>query len=143
MHSLRQKKVVTSFIRHRGKLLLLRRSSKVRTYQGRWAGISGYLEESTPLAQALKEIYEETGLDEKDVQLFNAGAPFEVIDHEMDISWMVHPFLFDTDAPEKIKLDWEHVALQWVKPHMLKQLPTVPMLAEAYKRCLQTGHAGC
>jgi len=138
---MKNKRVVTAFIRHRGKILILRRSNKVGSYQGRWAGISGYLEEPSPLDQVLKEIYEETALTAAQVQLFNAGAPFEVVDHELATCWLVHPFLFDTEVPQKIKLDWEHVALQWVEPHMLKELPTVPGLADAYERCLLPGHA--
>jgi len=138
MQALKQKKVVTSFIRHRGRILLLRRSGKVGTYRGKWAGVSGYLEESSPLAQAVKEILEETGLTEAQVKLVNAGEPLEVIDRALSTCWLVHPFLFDTKAPEKIKLDWEHVEFRWVAPDMLQQLPTVPKLLEAYQRCART-----
>ncbi|MBW2467627.1 MAG: NUDIX pyrophosphatase [Deltaproteobacteria bacterium] len=135
MTALKQKKVVTSFIRHRGKILLLRRSSKVGTYKGRWAGVSGYLEVSSPLVQALKEIYEETGLTESQVTLVSSGKPLEVPDQKLGVCWLVHPFLFETNEPEKIKLDWEHVEVQWVEPALLRQLSTVPKLAEAYERC--------
>ena len=67
MPNVKFKKVVTSFIRHRGKILVLRRSEKVGTYKGKWAGVSGYLEDPTPLAQALREINEETGLTGSEV----------------------------------------------------------------------------
>ena len=136
MTALKQKKVVTSFIRHQGKILLLRRSEKVGSYKGRWAGVSGYLEESSPLAQALKELYEETGLTESQVELVKSGRPLEVPDRELGICWLVHPFLFETAVPEKIRLDWEHVEMQWVEPVLLQQLPTVPKLAEAYEHCI-------
>ncbi|ELK44964.1 translation initiation factor aIF-2B subunit alpha, partial [Haloferax sp. BAB-2207] len=36
--------VVTVFLRHDGRVLLTRRSDAVGTYQGRWAGVSGYVE---------------------------------------------------------------------------------------------------
>ena len=139
MRSTKVKKVVTSFIRNRGRILLLRRSKKVGSYQGKWAGVSGYLEEGNPLAQALKEIHEETGLCSQDVELVNSGPPLEVVDLELATCWLVHPFLFDTSVPEKIRLDWEHVELQWVKPEMLKRLPTVPKLADAYENCFKKG----
>jgi len=129
------KKVVTSFIRHRGKILLLRRSEKVGTYKGKWAGVSGYLEEPTPLAQALREINEETGLTSSQVTLVSSGKPMEVPDRKLGFCWLVHPFLFETGEPEKIRLDWEHVEMKWVEPAALRQLPTVPRLAEAYERC--------
>lgn len=136
MTFLKLKKVVTSFIRHRGKILLLRRSGKVGTYKGKWAGVSGYLEESSPLEQALQEVYEETGLVGSQVNLISTGKPLEVVDRKIGTCWLVHPFLFETDAPKKIKLDWEHVEMRWVEPVVLQQLPTVPKLAEAYERCI-------
>ena len=133
--------MVTSFIRHGDRILLLRRSKKVGTYKGRWAGVSGYLEEPTPLAQALKEINEETGLTESQVTLVSSGKSLEVFDQKLGFSWLVHPFLFETGVPEKIRLDWEHVDMQWVEPAALRQLPTVPKLAEAYERCLHEDEA--
>lgn len=136
MTAMEQKKVVTSFIRHRDRILLLRRSGRVGTYRGKWAGVSGYLEESTPLAQALKEIYEETGLEESQVTLVSSGRPLEVSDKKLGTCWLVHPFLFETGAPEKIKLDWEHVEMRWVAPTELRLLSTVPKLAEAYEGCM-------
>lgn len=136
MRAIKQKKVVTSFIRHQGKILLLRRSEKVGSYKGRWAGVSGYLEEKSPLDQSLKEIFEETGLTESQVVLVSFGEPLTVIDRKLETCWLVHPFLFETAEPEKIRLDWEHVEMQWVEPDKLRQLPTVPKLAEAYERCM-------
>jgi hypothetical protein len=53
--------VVTVFLEYERKILLLRRSLKVRTMQSLWAGISGYIEDKNkePLSQALKEIQKE------------------------------------------------------------------------------------
>ena len=54
--------VATSFLTYRGKILVLKRSGKVGSYQGAWAGVSGYVEEDEqPLDTALKEVEEETG----------------------------------------------------------------------------------
>ena len=128
--------MVTSFIQYQGKILLLRRGKKVGSYKGKWAGVSGYLEESSPLVQALKEIYEETGLSESEVSLISSGRPLEVLDQKLGTCWLVHPFLFETDAQEKIRLDWEHVEMQWVEPAAIQKFSTVPKLKEAYERCL-------
>jgi 8-oxo-dGTP diphosphatase len=136
MTTITVKKVVTSFIRHDGKILLLRRSKKVGSYKGKWAGVSGYLEEHSPLLQAQKEIYEETGLTPSQVELVSSGKPLEVADWNLGTCWVVHPFLFETAVPEKIRLDWEHVEMKWVDPVKLHQLPTVPELAKAYEQCV-------
>jgi len=53
--------VVTAFLQYAGRILLVQRSGRVGSYQGRWSAISGYLEDATPLAQACREIREETG----------------------------------------------------------------------------------
>ena len=60
--------VVTVFLEHDGKILLLRRSQRVRTMKTMWAGISGYIENEDPLMRALKEIEEEAGLSNEKIR---------------------------------------------------------------------------
>jgi len=131
--------VVTCFLlrRDRGKdeLLLVRRSQKVRTYRGAWAGVSGYLEPGvTPLQQAYTEIREEVALPFDAVQLLREGEPLAVSDAARSLSWVVHPFLFALPQPDRIQTDWEATEHQWVTPAELAQLQTVPMLADALAR---------
>jgi 8-oxo-dGTP diphosphatase len=128
------RQVVTAFLKHQGKILLVRRSQQVGSYQGRWSGISGYLEAPTALAQALQEIWEETGLKEEDVTLLKSGTPLLVDDPTSPVLWEVHPFLFQIKDPDAIHLDWENTTLRWVDPEDLSQYPTVPGLAEALAR---------
>jgi len=134
--------VVTVFLRHEGRLLLLRRSDRVGSYRGRWAAVSGYLEEPTALAQALREVREETGLEAAELILARTGAPFAVEDAGLDRRWVVHPFLFDVVTPPAIRLDWEHSEFRWVAPGALRDLPTVPQLAEALAACWPAALAG-
>ena len=135
---MRQAKVVTCFLlRRRGgedELLLLRRSQEVGTYRGRWAGVSGYIEERDPLSQAYTEIEEETGLTREDVRLLHSGEPLEVVDAEAERTWIVHPFLFEVGEPAKIRADWEHVETRWIRPDEVFQYETVPQLAETLMR---------
>lgn len=115
-------------------VLLLRRSERVATYRGRWAGVSGYLEAGTPLEQAYREIEEEVGLERADVRLLAEGEPLVVPDEAIDRRWMVHPFLLEVLRPEHVRLDWEHTESRWVKPEEVAALQTVPSLAEALAR---------
>ncbi|WP_291317167.1 NUDIX pyrophosphatase [Desulfuromonas sp.] len=131
--------VVTAFLRHDGRILLLRRSDRVGSYRGRWAGVSGFLEDPTALAQALREIREETGLPADRLRLARAGAPLEVLDRKLEVCWIVHPFLFDLDDASGLRLDWEHVESCWVRPEEVKSFETVPALAEALSACLEVG----
>nr|HID59640.1 NUDIX pyrophosphatase [Desulfobacterales bacterium] len=128
--SIEYKDVVTVFLSRRNKILILRRSEKVGTYRGSWAGISGYLEKS-PIEQAYTEILEETGLTAQDVILIKEGDPVLVLDRENQRAWRVHPFLFAAKYPEKIRLDWENVEMRWVRPDELKYFNTVPDLDRA------------
>jgi len=129
-------KVVTSFLEHDGKILILRRSDKVRTMKHKWAGISGYIESNeTPLERALKEIEEEVGLKKEDVKLIRAAEPLEVPDQERDILWLVHPYIFKT-SNTNIRLDWEHDQYKWIDPKEIVSYDTVLMLKETLQRCL-------
>lgn len=124
--------MVTAFLQHSGKILLVRRSDKVGSYRGCWSAISGYLEDSTTLAQARREIREETGLSEEDVRLVSGGLPLEIEAPELGCCWVVHPFLFDVLDTQRLQLDWENTELCWIEPAELADYQTVPRLREAY-----------
>jgi len=134
--TLEEKHVVTCFLEHGGKILILRRSHKVSTYRRSWAGVSGYIE-TNDVDQAFTEISEETELYKKDLKLIKKGEPLEVIDKSLNRKWIVHPFLFHAKAPEKIKIDWEHTEAKWIKPGELKKFETVPGLAKALARVIK------
>ena len=128
----RIKEVVTCILESENKILILRRSAKVGSYQGRWAGVSGYAERS-PDEQSLTEIREETGLDSKEVRLLVKGSPQEVIDKNLKIRWIVYPYLFHVKSPGNIKMDWEHTEIKWIQPDEIDNYETVPKLKEVIK----------
>jgi ADP-ribose pyrophosphatase YjhB (NUDIX family) len=128
--------VVTCFLqRADGRVLLLRRSERVGTYRGHWGGVAGYLEPGvTPEAQARTEIAEEVGLADSDVSLAAAGEPLVVDDAALGRRWIVHPFRFAALRPERVRIDWESVAAEWVSPSELGERETVPGLLAAWER---------
>ena len=131
--------VVTVFLTHSDKVLVLKRSSKVGTYRGHWAGVSGYLESENPLKQAYTEMAEEVGLSKQDVTLVKAGNPLEIVDDAQNRAWRVHPFLFSVYEPDKIRLDWENIEMRWILPEEIDQLKTVPALKETLDRVIGDG----
>jgi 8-oxo-dGTP diphosphatase len=138
---MRERHVVTCFLlrtdpQGRDEVLILRRSQAVGTYRGRWAAVSGSLEDG-PLQQAYREIREETGLTRRDVRLVGEGEPLEVPAPELDTLWIVHPFLFRLVGAAGPTLDWEHTEARWISPRRLRRFHTVPMLAEALERVYQ------
>ena len=108
----------------------MRRSEQVGSYQGRWAGVSGYVE-STPDEQALVEIEEEAGLNRKDIKLIKKGKPLSAADEKLGVRWIVHPYLFRIRDRDKVTIDWEHKEARWIKPGEMVNYHTVPMLREA------------
>jgi hypothetical protein len=130
------KHVVTCFLEHNNKILLLHRSSKVGTYRRKWAGISGYIENGA-LEQAFAEIAEETELYKNDITLIKKGKPIEITDKDINLKWIVHPFLFHVNAPEKIKIDWEHTEVRWITPRHLNRYETVPGLRQVLAQVLK------
>jgi len=128
--------VVTAFVTRGRELLVLRRSQSVRTYAGRWAGVSGYLECDDPLRQARIELIEELGLGEGDVVLRSRGEPLDIDDGE-GREWRVHPFRFTLVEGKEPRLDWEHVELKWIAPEQLDTLEAVPGLSRAWRAVLR------
>jgi 8-oxo-dGTP pyrophosphatase MutT (NUDIX family) len=121
--------VVTCFLMYDEKILILKRSDKVRTHKGKWAGVSGYIEPGeTDDQTAIKEIHEETGLTEGDVELIRKGEPIHVQDGEL--VWVVHPFLFKSNTSD-IKIDWEHTEYRWIAPGELGEFNFVVFLDHA------------
>ncbi len=130
-----ERHVVTCFLERDGKIMILRRSERVGTYRGKWAGVSGYIEPgSTPQQQAWTEIREEAGLDRDDVELVQEGETLEVVDSELSRKWIVHPFRFEVLEPGKIRIDWEHTEAKWIAPEDIGRHHTVPRLLEAWQR---------
>src|SRR5207245_5866464 len=132
---LRPTHVVTSFLKRTDagepRILIVRRSQRVGSYQGHWAGISGFVEPGvTPDEQAYTEIREETGLQREQVRMLRRGSVVEHEDAEIGRHWYIHPFLFEVPAPDAVRLDWEATEMRWIRPSELESYETVPRLAE-------------
>jgi translation initiation factor 2B subunit (eIF-2B alpha/beta/delta family)/8-oxo-dGTP pyrophosphatase MutT (NUDIX family) len=142
--------VVTAFLRHRGQMLLVRRSDEVGTHRGQWAGVSGFVESGsggtthagdgdhspTILTDARRELAEEVGV--LDATLVRAGEPVEVDDDEGRFT--VHPFLFDYPGDDRpgLTLNGELVEAAWVQPPAILDRDTVPKLWAAYEAVAPT-----
>ncbi|WP_311170599.1 NUDIX domain-containing protein [Halobellus ordinarius] len=129
--------VVTCFVRERGEILLTRRSDAVGTYQGRWAGVSGYVEGDPADAErdARRELREEVALTDADLELVRVGEPLAVDDAEG--SFTVHPFLFETGT-RSVTTNEELAAIEWVDPTEIRHRETVPRLWATWRRVAPT-----
>ena len=122
-------KIVTSFIKDNDKVLILKRSDKVKSMRGLWAGVSGIIEkDEEPLQRAVIEIFEELGIPEDKIKLVKSAEEMRVHSPQYDNhEWEIFPFLFEAENPE-IKLNWENSEFKWINVEELENYETVPSL---------------
>ena len=126
---MRSTKIVTSFITSNEKFLLLKRSEKVKSMKGLWAGVSGIIEKNEePLQRAKIEIFEELGIKEDHIKLLKTAELMRVISPQYkNHEWEIFPFLFESNNPE-IKLNWENSEYKWISANELNNYKIVPNL---------------
>ena len=126
---MRSTKIVTSFIRHNNKLLILKRSNKVKTMKELWSGISGIIEKNeVPLKRAKIEIFEEAGIIEDEIKLIKAAEEMRINSPQYkNHEWEIFPFLFEATNPT-INLNWENSDFRWIHAEELENYETVPSL---------------
>ena len=122
-------KIVTSFIRSNNKILILKRSEKVKSMKGLWAGISGIIEkDESPLERAKIEIFEEIGILENEIKLIKSTKEIRINSPQYkNHEWEIFPFLFESKKPN-VKLNWENSEFRWIEIEELKNYETVPSL---------------
>ena len=126
---MRSTKIVTSFIKDNEKLLILKRSDKVKSMKGLWAGISGIIEKNEePLKRAKIEILEEVGIIEDKITLVRSVKEMRINSPQYENhEWEIFPFLFEAKNPI-IKLNWENSEFKWINKEELENYDTVPSL---------------
>jgi len=123
-----------------GKILILKRSKKVKSYKEMWGVVAGYIEkDEKPIDTAIKEIKEEIGFNESNYRLVKSLDPVRLIDYYegKKFDWQIYPFLFIIEKKDKINIDWEHLEYRWVRPSELKNYRTVPHLRKIVLKIIQ------
>lgn len=129
----REAAVLNVFVLYEGKVLLLKRSGRVRAYPHKWNSIGGYLDRVEPLWQSVvNELEEELGLDNALIETIHAGTPFSLYDEALDITWHIHPVRVTLLQEPEITLDWEHTDYRWIDPKEIEKYDTLPGLAHTY-----------
>ena len=126
---MRSTRIVTSFIKDNDKFLLLKRSEKVKTMKGLWAGVSGIIErDEEPLKRAKIEIFEELGITENKIKFLKSSLEMKVHSPQYENhEWEIFPFLFEVKNPI-IKLNWENSEYRWITINEIKNYETVPSI---------------
>ena len=126
---MKKTRIVTSFLKHNDKILILKRSDKVKTMKGLWAGVSGIIENNEPPIERAKiEIFEELGIDQQYIKLIKSAKELTIESPQYrSHKWVIFPFLFATEKSE-IKLNWENSEFRWISVNQLKEFHTVSSL---------------
>ncbi|WP_091053027.1 NUDIX domain-containing protein [Nocardioides sp. YR527] len=116
----RSRTVVAVVVEWRDRVLLLRRSERVRHDKGRWHCVTGYLDHgASPEQQALVELHEETGLGVCALDSLEERGILNIPDAAGRM-WRVHTFRVST-RQRRLRLDDEHDAYRWVAPQAVRR----------------------
>ena len=130
--------VLTCFVECKGRILLLKRSSKVRSYRGKWCGVAGFIDQAKPVEEIIhQELKVELGLSPQDVTSMNMGQPYDFEDVALQRRWRIHPVFVRLQGTPRIDIDWEHTDFEWIRPEDLGDYDTVPMLEESMRRAIR------
>jgi 8-oxo-dGTP pyrophosphatase MutT (NUDIX family) len=126
---MRSTRIVTSFIKDNDRFLLLKRSDKVKSMKGLWAGVSGIIEgDEEPLKRAKIEIFEELGITEDKIKFLKSSLEMKINSPQYENhEWEIFPFLFEVKNPI-IKLNWENSEYRWITKNEIKNYETVPSI---------------
>ena len=126
---IRSTKIVTCILKKADKILILKRSNKVKSMKSLWAGVSGIIEKNElPLARAKIEIFEELGIKNEEIKLLKEAEKMRIVSPQYENhEWEVFPFLFEIQESE-IKLNWENTEFKWINEEDISNYDTVPNL---------------
>lgn len=111
--------VINCVVKHGDKILIVRRSSKLKFHPGWWNGLGGFLDDNKNLEEKVEEeIREETGISAEDIISIKIGEIFDEDDTKFGKTWIVHPVLAEVKT-DKVVLDWEAEDYRWIKPEEL------------------------
>lgn len=118
--------VVISVVTYNGKILLVKRSSKVNFYPGYWNGISGFLDDKRSLEEkTTDEITEELGIEESQIESIQLCTIFDQEEPGYGKTWIVHAVLV-TITTDKITLNWEAEQYEWAEQSEIEGYDLLP-----------------
>jgi len=118
--------VINCVVRHRNKILLVRRNKSLKFYPGHWNGISGFLDDGKSLKEKIEEeLKEEIGVSKDKIRKMRLGEIFDQEESKYKKTWIVHPVLVDV-IDNNINLDWESEKYKWIKLEEAKKLKLLP-----------------
>jgi 8-oxo-dGTP pyrophosphatase MutT (NUDIX family) len=108
------------------KVLLVQRSSGMRSHPNLWSGVSGYLDDDRSVEdKARQEMQEEVGISGDRILTMERGTVLLQEAPQCGKSWLVVPVLVRVKGWE-YRLDWESQAAGWFSLSEAMQLDLLP-----------------
>ncbi len=132
--------VISCVVACNGKILIVKRSAKMRIYPGRWNGIGGFLDDNKNLEEKVREeLFEEIGIKENEIKSIKLGDIFDADDPTLGKTWIVHPVIAEVET-EKIVLDWEAEEYKWINPGEVENFDVAPGFRKVVRNFLKEFH---
>ena len=126
--------VVVCYVLWGEKLLILKRTKEVCSFQEKWNVVSGFIEKDKDIKTLiLEELFEETGLLESNIDTVSKCMISELHDSSNDVTAVGFNFLIRVKEKFIVKLDFEHSAYVWVNKNELKEFDTVSRIVENFE----------
>jgi NADH pyrophosphatase NudC (nudix superfamily) len=124
--NIRYAPVVNTLLVKDNKILLVKRSNKLRLYPNFWNGISGFLDDSKSIEEkVIEELGEELSLKPAEISEIRIGRPFIQEAPEYKKTWLVVPVMAKV-ARDNFRLDWEAQEAKWFAPKEAYELKLMP-----------------
>jgi len=129
--------VVSCFVRHRGRVLLVRGSDTAGADAGRWDVISGRIDDPCGSVEAdgRRVLRDALGAAAAGTAFVRAGRPVD--GGSESGSATVRPVLFESDARD-VASEAAFDAVEWVDPTAIRDRKTAPRLRDAWRRVAPT-----
>ena len=90
---MRSTRIITAFIKNNNKILILKRSDKVRSMKGLWSGVSGIIENNEiPINRAKIEIFEEVGIKKNKINLVKSIEKIKITSPNLKSQLLNKPY---------------------------------------------------
>ena len=133
--------VIICAVKHGDKILIVKRSSRMRFYPGWWNGLGGFLDDDKSLKEKVKEeLLEEIGVVENDIVSIKLGEIFDADDAELKKTWIAHPVLVEVKT-DRIILDWEAEDYRWISRGELRNFEITPVFRKTIENFFPSAKA--
>jgi len=127
--------VINCIVKYNDKILILKRSKKLRFYPNVWNGVSGFLDDDKSIIEKAKEeLKEEINVASKHIKQIIQAKQIIVNDPKTK-KWLITPVLVIITT-NKIKTNWETQKYKWIKPEEIKKYKTTPKFPKIIAQAL-------